>query len=187
MMSGLRNLLWLLPLLALAATPLWKPLVTEFLAPHDFLKVTASDAAPDKSILLTGVQLMRYENGLPSMRLDSDRVRSGRAGMDTFLLQGVDVLLFDKGKEQAHIAGGEGFYDVEKGILTLADEVVVGISNRFELRAEALRYLIPYKTLKTATPVSFTSKNGSVSGVGMRYNLDSGEYRVGGPVVCDVQ
>ncbi|MBU4263421.1 MAG: LPS export ABC transporter periplasmic protein LptC [Proteobacteria bacterium] len=187
MLSGSRNLLWIVPLALLLTSPAWKPGLEEFLSPLGNLKVKPGNSVPDKSFTLTDVQLSRYENGQVDLVLNAAKVRSGRRGMDSLLLSKVDALLFDKGRERAHITGGEGFYDADKRILTLVEDVVVIAKNRYELRADTLRYLIPYKTIKTAAQIFFKSKDITVRGTGMSYNLDSGAYRVGGRVVCDVK
>jgi len=186
-LSGPRNFLWVVPLALLATSPFWKPALEEFLAPHGTLKVKTGDLVPDKSFVLTDVQLSRYENGKADLELHASKVESGRRGMDSFHLQNIDVLLFAEGKEKAHITGGEGFYDGDKQILTLVEDAAVVARNQYELRSDALRYLITYKTVKTAADIFFTSKDITVRGTGMSYNLESGAYRVGGRVVCDVK
>ena len=187
MLSGSRNLLWMVPLALLLTSPAWKPGVEEFLSPHGNLKVKPGNAVLDKSFALTDVQLNRYENGQMDLALNAAKLWSGRRGMDSLFLSKVDALLFDKGRERAHITGGEGFYDGDKQILTLVEDVVVIAKNRYELRADALRYLIPYKTIKTAVEIFFASEDITVRGTGMSYNLENGAYRVGGRVVSDVK
>lgn len=187
MLSGPRNLLWIIPLALLLTSPAWKPGVEEFLSPHGHLKVKTGEPVQDNSFILTDVQLSRYENGQADLELSAARVQSGRRGTDSFHLQNVDATLFAKGKERAHITGGEGFYDGDKQILTMVEDVAVVARNQYELRAEALRYMIPYKTVKTAAEIFFKSKDTTVRGTGMSYNMESGAYRVGGRVVCDVK
>jgi LPS export ABC transporter protein LptC len=186
MLSGPRNLLWIIPLTLLVTSPVWKPGVEEFLSPHGHLKVKTGEPVQDNSFILTDVQLSRYENGQADLVLSAARVQSGRRGKDSFHLQNVDATLYAKGRERAHITGGEGFYDDDKQILTLVENAAVVAKNKYELRADALRYLIPYKTVKTAAGIFFKSKDTTVRGTGMSYNLESGAYRVGGRVVCDV-
>ena len=187
MLSGSRNLLWIVPLVLLVTSPVWKPALQEFLSPHGNLKVKTGSPLPDKSFELTEVQLSRYENGQADLVLKADRVQSGRGGTDSLLMSKVDALLFDKGRERAHITGGEGYFDGEKQILTLVEDAAVTTQDNYELRADALRYLITYKTVKTATDIFFKSEDVTVRGTGMSYNLASGAYRVGGRVVCDVR
>ncbi|MBU0910674.1 MAG: LPS export ABC transporter periplasmic protein LptC, partial [Proteobacteria bacterium] len=154
---------------------------------HGNLKVKTDNPAPDNSFVLTDVRLSRYENGQADLVLNAAKVQSGRRGMDSFMMQKVDALLFDKGKESAHITGGEGFYDGDKQILTLVDDASVVVKNSYDLRADVLRYLISYKTVKTAAEIFFKSRDFTVRGTGMSYNLENGAYRVGGRVVCDVK
>jgi LPS export ABC transporter protein LptC len=187
MISGPRNILWMIPLLLLVTSFLWQPALVKFLSPHGHVRAQPGIAVQDKSFTLTDVRLARYRNGLPELTLNAARVRGGRQGIDSFMLEKVDAVLFDEGREKARIAGGEGAYEGQGGILTLVDDVSVSVRNQYELRADALRYLIPYKTLKSGTDVFFQSKKFAVRGNGMSYNLDTGAYRVGGRVVCDVK
>lgn len=187
MLTGSRNLLWGIPLVLLLSSPLWKPALESFLSPHGHLKIKKGESVEDKSFDLTDIQLTRYENGQLDLVLNAGKVQSGQSGMDVLQLVDVNALLMAKGRERAHISGGEGFYDGEKRILTLVDDVKVIVENKYELQADALRYLIDYKTVKTATDIFFKSRDFSVRGSGMSYNLESGAYRVGGRLACKVK
>ena len=188
MISGSRNLFWILPLVVIIASPFWKPVVEKFLAPHGFHKASKGASVRDTSFVMTGVQMNRYENGETDMVLNAETVTSGRSDMDGYFFKTVDILLFDKkGQGNTQITGGEGHYDTGQEILTLVDDVAVFVRNEYELRADMLRYLIPYKTVKTAAEIYFKSNEATVRGTSMSYNLINGNYRVGGRVVCDLK
>ncbi|MCB2180785.1 MAG: LPS export ABC transporter periplasmic protein LptC [Desulfobulbaceae bacterium] len=186
MISGTRNFLWILPLLLLVTSPIWKPLAVGFLSPHSLsLQVQESASSTNEHIQLRGVSLTRSENGQPEMFLRAEEVKSGTGGMDEFYFKNIAVTLLEQGKTNIEIAGGEGHYDAIKGIVTVVDDVSVLVRNEYELYADALRYLVPYKTLKTASDIFFKSKDASVRGTSMSYNLSTGNYRVGSRVICD--
>jgi len=187
MLAGSRNLLWGIPLVLLLASPLWKPALENFLSPHGHLRIKKGEAVEDKSFDLTDIRLSRYDNGQLDLVLNAAKVQSGQTGIDGLQLVDVDALLMEQGREKARISGGEGFYDGEKEILTLVDDVKVVVKNKYELQADALRYLIDYKMVKTATDIFFKSSDFSVHGRGMSYNLESGAYRVGGRLACKVK
>ncbi len=187
MLSGSKNFLWLIPLLLLVTSPLWKPVAVRFLSPHGHHSVKISRVQTDSSFKMTGMQLVRSDDGQKDLELHAATVNSGKEGMDNFYLSSVDLRLYDKGKNKAHVLGGEGHYDAKKQIITVIDNVTVYARGEYELRSDVLRYLMPYKTIKTAAAVFFQTKDTSVRGDSMSYNLSTGRYRVGGGVICDFQ
>ncbi|OKY75813.1 MAG: LPS export ABC transporter periplasmic protein LptC [Desulfobulbaceae bacterium DB1] len=188
MISGTRNLLWIIPLFLLLTSPFWKGPFARFLIPGADRQIEASSTAVrDRSISLNSVTLSRFDNGLLEMLLTAERVQSERSGMNLLYLEGVDLLLFGQGEKKAHITGGEGSYDTTHNIITMVEDVAVKTSDNLELSTDALRYLITYKTMKTASEIFFTSRRATVRGTGMMYDFESGEYRVGGRVIGDMK
>lgn len=186
MISGSRNILWLLPLFLLVTSPLWKPSVVDFLAPRGDFDVESVMPVTARSFVMTEVRMDRWLHGEPDMLLAASRVQSGRWDDNDFFLIDIDVRLFADGAEKAHIAGGEGMYEAVQEILTLVDDVTVEVEDEYVLSTDALRYLVKYKTMKTAAGILFETEGAVVRGGNMRYNLESGAYRVGGGVVCDL-
>ena len=135
---------------------------------------------------MTGVTMTRSVDGRPEAILSADTVKSGRWDENDYSLENIDALLFDQGKVQAHVFGGEGYYDVSEKILTLVEGASVLVGDKYELRTDALRYLLPYKTLKTGLDILFTSQDIIIEGTGMRYNFETGDYRIGGRVIVDI-
>ena len=131
--------------------------------------------------------MTRSIDGRPEAILKADKVESGRWDENDYWMEKVDALLFEKGEIQAHIMGGEGYYDVSQKILTLVENVSVVVGDQYELRSEALRYLIPYKTLKTGLEIFFRSQDIMIEGTGMWYNFQTGDYKVGGRVKFDMK
>lgn len=185
MISGPRNLLWLIPLALLLTSPLWKGPFVRLLMPHG--EESAPVTTPrERTVALTGVELNRYENGKQEMLLAAERVESGRDGLNLLSLAGVDLRLFVEGEPRAHITCGEGSFDTVRRLITLVEDVTVTTSDELELRTDALRYFLNKKTMKTATPVLFQSPRVTLRGIGMMYHFGSGDYRVGGRVVGDM-
>ena len=189
MISGTRNLLWIIPLFLLLTSPVWKGQFARFLMPGGDRRIEAASATTtrDRSVSLSEVTLSRFDNGLLEMLLTAERVQSERSGMNLLYLEGVDLLLFGQGEKKAHITGGEGSYDTTHNIITMVEDVAVKTSDNLELSTDALRYLITYKTMKTASEIFFTSRRATVRGTGMMYDFESGEYRVGGRVIGDMK
>ncbi len=187
MLSGSRNFLWLVPLFLLITSSLWKPVVVRFLVPRGHQTNVKASGPQSTSFSMDGVRLVRSEDGQKQMVMKATRVDSDKGNMENFYFSSVDIKLFEKGASSAHIIGGEGHFDAGKQIMTLVDNVTVFAGDEYELRSDVLRYLMPYKTLKTAADVFFLTKSAIVRGGSMSYNLETGRYRVGGRVVCDLR
>ncbi len=158
-----------------------------FLVPHGHQSTVKASGPQSTSFSMTGVRLVRSDNGQKEMVLNAAMVDSGSGNLENFYFSSVAIELFDKGESGAQIMGGEGHYDAGKQIMTLVDNVTVFAGEKYELRSDVLRYLMPYKTLKTAADVFFQTKDAVVRGSSMSYNLDTGRYRVGGRVICDLR
>ena len=185
-MASLRNLLWGVPLIMLLTSPLWKPVLIDFLTPRYGFSPVYQEERDQGGFRMKGVQMTRSVNGQPEAILNADKVESGRWGENDYWFEQVDAVLFDKGQLQAHVMGGEGYYDDSRKILTLIEDVSVLVGDTYELRSEALRYLIPYKTVKTGMDIFFKSHDVVIKGTGMWYNFETGDYQVGGRVKFDM-
>ncbi|MBC8317383.1 MAG: LPS export ABC transporter periplasmic protein LptC [Desulfobulbaceae bacterium] len=135
---------------------------------------------------MNGVTVTRSADGAPEAILSAERIKSGRWDENDYWFEAVDALLFEEGKLQAHVVSGEGYYDVSQEIVTLVEDVSVAVQNEYELSTQALRYLMPYKIMKTGADIIFKSQDITVQGTGMRYNFATGDYRVGGRVTFDL-
>jgi len=136
---------------------------------------------------MTGVTVTRSENGAPESILSAEKVESGRWDENDYSMKQVDALLFDQGIVKAHVISSEGYYNVSQKILTLIDDVSVTVLDEYELTTQALRYLLPYKVVKTGADILFESRDTRIQGTGMRYNFATGDYRVGGRVHFDIE
>ena len=186
-MTVSRNILWLAPLLLLVVSPIWLPSIVRFLAPPEHISSARSEESSTGGFSMTGVTVTRSVEGSPEAILSAARVESGRWDHNDYSMQDVDALFFEKGTLKAHVLGGEGYYDVTQRILTLVDDVSIVVDNKYELKTQALRYLLPYKTIKTAVEILFESPEMVIQGTGMQYNIATGDYRVGGRVQFDIR
>ena len=136
---------------------------------------------------MSGVTVTRSKNGVHEAILSAQKVESGRWDKNDYSMKQIDALLFDEGRLKAHVIGGEGYYTVNQKVLTLVDDVSVSMQDNYELKTQALRYLIPFKIVKTGADILFEGRDAKVQGTGMRYNFATGDYRVGGRVRFDIE
>ena len=186
-MIASRNLLWVFPLILLVTGPAWKPFVVAFLSPPEGFSPAPATERTTGGFSMTGVTVTRSAKGAPEAIFSAEKVESGRWNENDYSMKQVDALLFDQGKLKAHVISGEGYYDVNQKILTLIDDVSITVQDEYELTTQALRYLLPYKIVKTGADILFESRDIKIQGTGMRYNFATGDYRVGGRVRFDIE
>lgn len=185
-MSGPRNLLWLLPVLILAISPWWWSLAADFLAPRGTFTTTPdlTQILP-KNFVLKDVIFTQSKKGEDELKLYAKTIST--KGDESFLeMQDVNALLYGKDNKPIFISSGEAIYESAKRILTLINDV--NVENKeagYEIKTQALRYLIDFRKIKTAMTVELTGTNATIKGTSMFYDLDSGNFRVGGRVFCD--
>lgn len=185
-MNFSRNKVWIIPLLALVAYPLWQPTVARFLAPRESEVVTAPKAAKDdeRNLHLYGITMSQSTGDKLEMVLKADSVASGALNSNEYHFQKIDCQLYDDQGMATLIKGGEALLATDKHIITIIDDVVVLTSDgQYEIKTDALRYFTKYKVAKTATPVVYTSGGTEISGDSMMYNLRTGAFRVSGNVM----
>ena len=186
-MLGSRNTVWLLPLAFIVASPLWWSPVTRFLTPrYDFFSQGPAIPAA-RTFLMKDALLTRFTNGQKELVVESGRVQSEKVDGD-LRMERVEATFFDdKNQVEARVKGKQGLYEQKKEILTLEDHVSVLLKNGWSMKSESLRYLIKKQKVETEAAVLISSDDIQVRGTGMKYNLASGAFQVGGRVVCDVR
>jgi len=131
--------------------------------------------------------LTRFADGRKELVLGAEHVRSENMEGDLHM-ETVDATFFDDNNQvEARIRGEKGLYEQEKEILTLENQVSVLLKNGWTMKSETLRYLLKEQKVETEAAVLISSDNIQVHGTGMKYDLASGAFQVGGRVVCDVR
>lgn len=187
-MNFSRNKVWILPLLAIAAYPLWQPSVVRFLNPRESKIVFAKKEAnkDDRKLHLYGVTLSQSTGDKLEMVLKADSVATGGEESGAYHFKKIDCQLFNDQGVATLVKGGEALFATEKNIITIIDDVfVVTGDGKYRIKTDVLRYFTQYKVAKTATPVLFETVGTEVCGNSMMYDLRTGAFRVGGGVICD--
>ncbi|MFH7324869.1 LPS export ABC transporter periplasmic protein LptC [Desulfurivibrio sp. C05AmB] len=183
MMHGIRNLLWLLPLLLLLTWPLYGGLVRSFLAPPQIREsaIGEREAAPEQLFALEEVRFFQEIAGVRQWRIDSDQMRTGESE-DELLLAGVEAFFFRNGREQIHIVADRGRYDAVGEILDLEDNVRLLDQAGFSLATPALSYHEKEGRVSSRAGVEIRTDDIRVRGQNLDYDLVAGRYILTGNV-----
>lgn len=186
MMTGVRNTLWLLPLLLLVSWPVWGGYLVAFLSPRGSFEAPATDS-PGKTFTMQEVLFSQLKGGHEDWKIVTDRLFSLPGSEDVMRMESVDALLFEKGASKFHIVSGKGEYDMARQVLVLTDQVSVEAKQGYTISSELLQYHDQKKEIRTDEKVQITTKDMDIRGTGLLYNMKTGAYRIGGRVEFDVK
>ncbi len=186
MMSGFRNILWLLPLALLLLWPLWRGPLGGFLAPADLPAAGRSaegrqEAPEGQSFSMEGVSFLQQKNGVRDWQIETARLHTGD-DPELMLMTQVEAELFQGERRKFRIVGKEGQYDGKRKILTLRRDVQVHSEDGYLVLAELLNYNDQKRTIWTRKPVRITGRNMDIRGQGLAYDLNRDSYEVSGRV-----
>jgi LPS export ABC transporter protein LptC len=191
MMKDPRNILWIVPLAALLTLPLWKPLAADFLSPEREITAPSVPSLTNSRVLtsteMDGVHFEQSKNGAKEWLLTASRLYSIENNSD-MQLEDVNASFFGTpGKsEETRIRGQKARYNSVTKQINLHGGVVIQNDKGYEMQTESLEYLEKEKKITTDSKVKITGNNISVSGESLMYDLNSGNYRLEGNVVCKV-
>lgn len=184
MMTGIRNVLWLLPLALLVSWPLWGPCAKDFLSPRGgFETAVASGQDKAKTFTMSDVFFTQDKKGVRDWRITAERLHTAN-GESKLQMQRVDAVVYDEdeAEKKFHITSEAGLYDTDEQILTLTDNVRVTTTQGYEIHSPVLRYLDKSGEIKTDERVRITGEDIDISGQGLMYDMKSGAYWIGGRV-----
>jgi len=192
MMSGLRNILWLLPLALWFSWPLWGGPVSRFLAPKggdgglSGGQVVERPAAAGGGFVMDGVLFTQLKNGVLDWQIQAGRLYSGD-NPDLLRLETVEARVFKETEPRFVITGREGEYDSKRKLLLMRDQVSVQTAKGLLVQAASLSYDDQARMISTGEPVRITGRNLEVSGQGLDYDMTDDSYEVGGRVKVDIR
>jgi LPS export ABC transporter protein LptC len=192
MLKDPRNLLWLVPLAALMAMPLWKPFVADFLNPQ-----RSREDSPIPSLTATrsltssemkNVHFEQNRNGVREWAITASSLHSAEGDADLQLANVFARFFGAKGSSnrQTDIRSQKARYNRRLQELRLQGEVVIQNDKGYEMRAESLVYLEKERKIQTDSEVIINGKNLAVRGESLVYDVASGNYRLEGNVICKV-
>lgn len=182
MMTGVRNLLWAIPLGLLLAWPGYGPPLSRFLAPRgDFAAAPALAVEAGKRFVMEEVLFVQEMNGQPDWRIKTKRLATG-ATDDQLEMDTVRATLYRNHQENMLIGASAGLYDTKKEVLALRDNVDITTADGYVIRTAFLEYFEADRKIATRSPIRVTGKDLDIHGNGLDYDLKNGAYVLGGRV-----
>ncbi|MDG4475997.1 LPS export ABC transporter periplasmic protein LptC [Thiovibrio frasassiensis] len=191
MMTGYRNLLWLLPVSLLLFWPVWGGTLSRLLAPRGGLEAPGTLAPPqaagkdDAGFMMDNVLFSQLKNGSRDWEIQAKHLYTGK-DQDRMQLEAVEAQVFKNDKRKFVITGKEGEYNSKKKILILRNQVRVQAENGFLVQSDSLSYDDQTRKITTAAPVQITDKGIGIQGKGIDYDMQKESYDVRGRVKVDI-
>lgn len=192
MMSGFRNILWVLPLTLLLSWPIWGGTATSILAPNGGLasdlavavhKTNGKDGA---GFSMDGVLFSQLKNGVRDWQIQAKRLYAGK-DQDRMQLETVEAQVFKNTERRFVITGQEGEYNSKTKILVLRKGVNVQAEKGFLVQSETISYDDQARKISTRAPVQITDKKIDIRGKGLDYDMQKDSYDVSGRVKVDIR
>jgi LPS export ABC transporter protein LptC len=190
MMTGYRNILWLLPVALLLSWPIWGGSASRFLVPRGGLGVgaplAAQAAGTGAGFSMEGVLFSQLKNGVRDWQIQAKQLYSGE-DQDKMQLVTVEAQVFKNAERRFVITGQEGEYNSKKKVLVMRNGVKVQAEKGFLIQSDSISYDDQARMITTMAPVQITGKGMDIHGKGMAYDMQKDAYDVSGRVKVDIQ
>jgi LPS export ABC transporter protein LptC len=190
MMTGFRNILWLLPVGLVLSWPLWGGSITRLLVPRSGLPVTL--AAPPQATTtgagfsMEGVSFSQLKNGVRDWEIEAKRLHAGE-DQDRMQLEAVAAQVFKGAERTFVITGQEGEYNSKEKVIAMRNGVKVQAEDGFQVQSDSLSFNEQTRKIITTEPVQITGKGMDVRGQGMIYDMEKDSYDIRGRVKVDIR
>ncbi|MFA6497760.1 MAG: LPS export ABC transporter periplasmic protein LptC [Desulfurivibrionaceae bacterium] len=189
MMTGYRNILWLLPVALLMSWPVWGGAFTCVLAPRGGL--VENLVVPKATVIgagfsMEGVLFSQLKNGVRDWQIQAKRLYSGE-DQDRMRLVTVEAQVFKNAQRRFVITGQEGEYNSKKKTLIMRNGVNVQAEKGFLIQSDSISYDDQARKITTKAPVQISGKGMDIRGKGMEYDMQKDSYDVSGRVKVDIR
>ena len=182
MLHNPRNLLWLLPLLLLLTSPLWKPEFTNFLRPrggHAAPEVNLDDSEQLQRFVMDTVAITMSSAGKLEWEITAEQAFTGENDKDIGMV-GVDATYTGADQEKTRITSAKGRYEISERHLTLMEDVVIDKPlSRQKLLTDLLHYYNNRKVVVCPSKVELQGPDFRIRAGSLEYDLASRGYDFG--------
>lgn len=191
MMTGYRNLLWLLPVTLLLSWPVWGGAIVRVLVPRGGINISSPFAGSHTDTTgagfsMEGVLFSQLKNGVRDWQIKAKRLYSGE-DQDRMRLVTVEAQVFKNAERRFMITGKEGEYNSKKKNLIIRNGAKVQAENGLLIQSDTLNYDEQAREITTMVPVQITGKGLDIHGKGMVYDMRQDSYDIRGRVKVDIK
>jgi LPS export ABC transporter protein LptC len=178
MIGSYRNLLWIIPVSVIAASPLWKDSLAEFLKPRGGYDEVAQRAYQEQSqdFVMDDVVISFTTEGVKTWTIKAEQALTGASDREIHMIK-VDALYHKKGESPINITSKSGMYHMDDQHLTLIDDVVIiKPLQHEEMYSDLLHYYDTTKMLVSPGDVEIKGPKFHLEGGRMDYDVSTGGY-----------
>jgi LPS export ABC transporter protein LptC len=179
MLHSSRNLLWLLPLLLLLTSPLWKPSLTDFLKPRGGFtapSVGLDEREQGQRFIMEKIAITMSSGGKLEWVINAHEAFTRENDKDIGMA-GVDATYSGGDQEKTRITSDKGRYNITDGHLILSKNVVINKPlSRQQLHTDLLHYYNHRKTVVCPDNVELLGPDFKIRAGRLEYDLVSHGY-----------
>ena len=178
MITNSRNLLWIIPLVLLLSSPIWKSSVADFLKPRGGYDATVAEAyqRQAQNFIMDNLTITLSTNGRLEWTINAERAFTGKTDREIGMIE-VDALYTGPGKDPVTITSNRGTYLMDERHLILIDNVVLkNPAKKEELYTDLLHYYDATKMVVSPVDVDIRGPKFSLHAGRMDYDLSSDAY-----------
>lgn len=189
MMTGYRNILWLLPVGLLLSWPVWGGSITRLLAPRGGLSanlVLPMAKSADAGFTMEGILFSQLKNGARDWQIEAKRLYT-KEDQDRMHLEALSAQVFKGPERRFLITAPQGEYNRKNKTIVMQNGVKVLAANGMLVQSDNLSYDDQTSMITTIVPVRITGKGLDILGQGMDYDMQQDSYDVSGRVKVDIR
>ena len=173
-----RNIVWLLPLIAIITFPLWKIPAGAFLSPRGEIQsqTQQEEKVAKNSLSMKDLIIYKYQGDKQDTVIRSNRAYSGD-NPDLIFFDKVDADVFDKEGEIIKITSKQAEYNQKTQVLVLIKDVVADKSISGQtLLTDKMNYNSVTKIAYAPSKTTLISPDAKIIGGNFTYDVNTGTY-----------
>ena len=180
-----RNYIWLVPLALMISYPLWRLPAAAFLTPRGGYDPAYANLKSDvHNFVMQSVTIFEHKSAKKTAVIRAEKAYSAEKP-DEYVLEKVNSDIFNPSGEATHIVAKRGLFNTAANLLTLIDEVVVDKKyDGQQLYTDLLYYDDKKRTVHCPGKTKLVGEDVEINGRSFDYNIDNGQYEIGGRVLC---